>query len=488
MAHKQEVSLADIMKKLEASNAENVKRFEEIKTSGAETMRRLEASTSEIQKLYAYNAESKVEIMERMETLEGKVKESLKQQAVVMNENFEEQRKRLQQNFKSMADTLDQKLEKITHRQDTKIQVISELVQSNVRKTMKIEEEAKSLAAADDTIKKSIQHHDNRVDQLEVKLKGEVDRLTREVRRLPTQALVYSTVPREERPINYFRGSRGENPIEFRIKCEKEMDSIGSILSDKDKIDFVSRYLKDAAASWFTMVNDDLKTYEEFKLAFERRYWNEYIQMRIRNTLEFGKYNPGKLSEDEYVIMLVERSKHLRPALTQKELVIKLANHFSRNIQLAIHVQGIATIEDLLILLTQMEGVIRERDPPRGVQRDNRNQNQDRGTWYSQRYRQEDKGREDRRTDDEKYPKNKNVSYDRRHEDGRTYEKQEQNNERGNYKGGYRWPNSSKRFSKPWTSDRNANTQAITVEKKQKETPRNTDERNKPSTSKTENQ
>ena len=42
MAHKQEVSLADIMKKLEASNAENVKRFEEIKTSGAETMRRLE--------------------------------------------------------------------------------------------------------------------------------------------------------------------------------------------------------------------------------------------------------------------------------------------------------------------------------------------------------------------------------------------------------------------------------------------------------------
>ena len=60
MAHKQEVSLADIMKKLEASNVENVKKFEEIKTSGAETMRRLEASTSEIQKLYAYNAESKV--------------------------------------------------------------------------------------------------------------------------------------------------------------------------------------------------------------------------------------------------------------------------------------------------------------------------------------------------------------------------------------------------------------------------------------------
>ena len=30
-----------------------------------------------------------------------------------------------------------------------------------------------------------------------------------------------------------YTSSRGENPIEFRIKCEKEMDSIGSSLSDK---------------------------------------------------------------------------------------------------------------------------------------------------------------------------------------------------------------------------------------------------------------
>ena len=54
----------------------------------------------------------------------------------------------------------------------------------------------------------------------------------------------------------------------------------------------------------------------------------------------------------------MERSKYLRPTFapfTQHELVLKLAHHFHRDIRLAIYTQGIKTVEDLLILLTQSE-------------------------------------------------------------------------------------------------------------------------------------
>ena len=81
------------------------------------------------------------------------------------------------------------------------------------------------------------------------------------------------------------------------------------------------------------------------------------MQKQIRDQLEYGKYQ-GKdtLTVEEYVVVqLIERSKYLRSTFTRHELVLKLTHHFHRDRRFASNTQGIKTIEDLLILLSQSE-------------------------------------------------------------------------------------------------------------------------------------
>lgn len=85
-------------------------------------------------------------------------------------------------------------------------------------------------------------------------------------------------------------------------------------------MDWVTRRLRDSAALCFTIVRDNIKTYEEFVICFEDRYWNDHVQRKVQNRLEFGKYVPDKLTRQQYVIREVAaRVKNLRPELTESE-------------------------------------------------------------------------------------------------------------------------------------------------------------------------
>ena len=78
----------------------------------------------------------------------------------------------------------------------------------------------------------------------------------------------------EDRAKISFKGNKWENPIEFLHKCEREMATIGSNLNDRDRIEFVSRHFQETASKWYTIVQDQTETYEQFKASFENRYWN----------------------------------------------------------------------------------------------------------------------------------------------------------------------------------------------------------------------
>ena len=99
---------------------------------------------------------------------------------------------------------------------------------------------------------------------------------------------VYPTQIDERTKLLVFKGVKGGNPIEFLLNCEREMELIGNVLTDKEKIDFVSKHFQDSAARWYTIVRDNLTTYEQFKNSFEGRYWNIHTQRRIRDQLECG--------------------------------------------------------------------------------------------------------------------------------------------------------------------------------------------------------
>ena len=113
------------------------------------------------------------------------------------------------------------------------------------------------------------------------------------------------------------------NPIQFIRDCEWGMDSVGDQLNDSDKIDWVVRRLSSSAALWYSIVRDNIKTYDEFIKCFENRYWNEHIQRKARDRLDFDRFTPGKLTHEQYVIKEIAKVKHLRPELPEAELVHK---------------------------------------------------------------------------------------------------------------------------------------------------------------------
>lgn len=232
-----------------------------------------------------------------------------------------------------------------------------------------------------------------------------------------------------------FKGHRGDNPIEFVKSCERELERVGSQLTDPEKIEFTSRHFKESAARWFTIVRDTITTYDQFKECFENRYWNVHTQRRVRDQLEYGRYPiGGKLSMDEYVIQQVERSKHLKPQFTEHELVWKLSYHFSREIRTAVYIQGIKTVDELLILVSQSENLYRpEKSYNVNVANKQTENEREKGGGSNQQEKA-------KQTQGFK-PSHPTTNI------GNTAEKR---------KGGYSWPNTGKKFPRPYERDINA--------------------------------
>ena len=116
------------------------------------------------------------------------------------------------------------------------------------------------------------------------------------------------------------------------------------------------------------------------------RYWNAHTQRLLRNELEYGRYDRKQgITPENYIIQQVERAKHLTTAFSEVDIVTKLAYHFNHNIRVAAFTQGIRTVDELLILISQSETVFDFggwRDSP------NYNQNIDsqnrRGQYHTQ--------------------------------------------------------------------------------------------------------
>ena len=53
---------------------------------------------------------------------------------------------------------------------------------------------------------------------------------------------VYKRQQIEERTKLIFKGLKTENPVEVLLNCEREMELIGSALTDKERTDFVSKH------------------------------------------------------------------------------------------------------------------------------------------------------------------------------------------------------------------------------------------------------
>ena len=82
------------------------------------------------------------------------------------------------------------------------------------------------------------------------------------------------------------------------------------------------------------------------------RYWNIQIQRRVRDHLEFGKYHPSmNMTTTNYVLNVMAQVKHLTPPIEERDLVYKLARHFSERTRVAPTTRGVDTLEKFIMVV-----------------------------------------------------------------------------------------------------------------------------------------
>ena len=102
------------------------------------------------------------------------------------------------------------------------------------------------------------------------------------------------------------------------------------------------------------MIRDQIRNFDEFKDLFTQKYWGEKRQDAVRDSLEFGRFNwKGNLSAIQYMERKLLESRQLTPAITDRQLIKKIARHFGKNIEIAVVTRGVNSIQNLESLIAE---------------------------------------------------------------------------------------------------------------------------------------
>lgn len=414
----------------------------------------------------------------KIDQLECKFQTAMKEHELHNEKKFKEYQKQNKEMYKEFHEHWDEKFNMMQIEQEGKIQELSDSVTVNVNKTCELANRTTLIEAQVHETKRIQDQKEEEISYIKEDLKKEVDKLRTELRKRPAQMMVYPGAWDDRLQLT-FAGNRSENPIEFLTNCERELEQIGNEVTDEEKIHFITRHFKDSAAQWYTIIRESIKTYEQFKESFENRYWNIDIQRQVRDQLEYGKFQlNSKISMENYAIRHIEKCKHLQPKFTQYEIISKLAYHFNRNIQLAVFTQGIKSIEQFLILITQLENINKHNtsepqntDNFKSNYHNSQSQFQRRDTqkqfqrgdvqphWRYDEYKPTFRTADRKQTEinatqlprwSERYAERARENYNEEKKQNADRDSDREKQREKSKKGGYSWPNTSKKFTKPY--------------------------------------
>lgn len=185
--------------------------------------------------------------------------------------------KEMKTQLKRFGEQWGEQLNGVKNELDNRIDELNEGIQEVTRRNMGLETRTTELEVKVDQQSQVVNQSSEEITHIKEKLNGEVNRLQYEIRHRPATMCMYDPRPDDRNRI-VFEGKRKDNPIEFIRNCEREMEKIGTPLTDPENIDFVTRHFKNSASQWYTIVRDNITTYAQFTESFENRYWNVHTQ------------------------------------------------------------------------------------------------------------------------------------------------------------------------------------------------------------------
>ena len=110
----------------------------------------------------------------------------------------------------------------------------------------------------------------------------------------------------------------------MKVLCEQRRTEIKSLLDDS---------FKEITNNWWSVIRNEIHTYEEFKQIFRSKYWSESMQNIVRDNLCNGRYNTTHYqSLTAYFLGKVCVARKLEPSIPEECLVNKIAHHFDEGI------------------------------------------------------------------------------------------------------------------------------------------------------------
>lgn len=115
----------------------------------------------------------------------------------------------------------------------------------------------------------------------------------------------------------------------------------------------LSNAMKGQHIHWFDFISCNLESFEDFETSFKEKFWSVEIQRNIVRELEFGKYKKetNKQNFYNYALEKINLAYDMNENLNEKELIVKLARHFDRDVRILVKVKSIDKINDFLNLL-----------------------------------------------------------------------------------------------------------------------------------------
>lgn len=142
---------------------------------------------------------------------------------------------------------------------------------------------------------------------------------------------------------NLFYNPNGNmHPMIFLKKLKKLFVDAG--VPENAQINFAFNCLRGSAADWAATRENSFDTFENFEAAFRDRYWGVENERELFLELKYGEYRSGNRAD--YMLKMAGKAAFLTEKIAETELVDYLSKHFEREIQRAVCLSGIKTIDE----------------------------------------------------------------------------------------------------------------------------------------------
>lgn len=171
----------------------------------------------------------------------------------------------------------------------------------------------------------------------------------------PQQAPNFAQNLKLEMPI--FRGEPNERPVRF-INALRQYCEGMNVPQSRLKL-LLEQSLKNLAHDWFVFNQDLINSPADFERLFLEQYWSNSIQCSIKRNFDRACYEAkDNLSRAEYVIRWCNDLRDLTTPPTEQMMIDTFSRHFDQQVQDAIGVRGINSIQGLINLLNSLDNQI----------------------------------------------------------------------------------------------------------------------------------